>query len=187
MTTFWNDLPPLDNISQKLKVTTNKFNNTIDCDDLKESIDIFLDEFLNSNIQIYKEYNFNSIVFDYLFETIITNYGNIIVDLNVDINTIINETIYCYFIRNNCPRTYADSRILKSPNTNKINQLLEYYKTKEQPDQRTDEWYQFRYGGLTASSIWKAIDSEANRNCIIYKNTLRLCVDIYVRVYYSIK
>ena len=62
--------------------------------------------------------------------------------------------------------THASS---KSPNNKKIQNLLEYYKTKEQPDQRTEEWYQFRYGGLTASSIWKAIDSEANRNCLIYK------------------
>tara|TARA_A100001011_G_C14307517_1_gene843875 strand:- start:2464 stop:3837 length:1374 start_codon:yes stop_codon:yes gene_type:complete len=169
MTTFWNDLPPLEDISNTLKVNTNKFYNTIDCDDLKESIDIFLDEFLNSNIHIYKEYNFNSIVSDYLLETVLITYGNIVLDLNVDINIIINETMYCYFMRNNCPRTYSDSRILKSPNTKKIQNLLEYYKTKEQPDQRTDEWYKFRYGGLTASSIWKAIDSEANRNCLIYK------------------
>ena len=169
MTTFWNDLDDLEDISNDLKVIDYKFHNSIDCDDLKESIDIFLDEFLNSNIEIYKEYNFNSIIHDYLLETILITYGNIIADLNVDINTIINETMYCYFMRNNCPRSYDDSRIIKSPNNKKIQNLLEYYKTKEQPDQRTEEWYQFRYGGLTASSIWKAIDSEANRNCLIYK------------------
>ena len=169
MTTFWNDLDDLEDISNDLKVIDYKFHNSIDCDDLKESIDIFLDEFLNSNIEIYKEYNFNSIIHDYLLETILISYGNIIADLNVDINTIINETMYCYFMRNNCPRSYDDSRIIKSPNNKKIQKLLEYYKTKEQPDQRTEEWYQFRYGGLTASSIWKAIDSEANRNCLIYK------------------
>ena len=47
--------------------------------------------------------------------------------------------------------------------------ILEYYTKLEQPDQKTDEWYEFRYGGLTASTIYKAFDTEANRNNLIYE------------------
>ena len=36
-----------------------------------------------------------------------------------------------------------------------------------QPDQRTTEWYEFRYRYLTASSIWKAFFSESSRNQLI--------------------
>ena len=43
--------------------------------------------------------------------------------------------MYCYFMRHNNPRSYLDNRIIKSPNNKKINKLLKYYKTKEQPDQ----------------------------------------------------
>ena len=42
-------------------------------------------------------------------------------------------------------------------------------KTKPQPEQRTREWYEFRYAGLTASSIWKALDTTAARNNLIYE------------------
>ena len=31
------------------------------------------------------------------------------------------------------------------PNVEKIDNLLKYYEKQEQPDQRTDEWYKFRY------------------------------------------
>ncbi len=169
MKTFWNDLSDLEDITNTIKVETNVFDNSSYCDDLKESIDIFLDEYINSNIEIYKEYEFSTIIYDYLFNIIIESYHTIIFEFDIDIHKIINETIYCYFMRHNNPRSYLDNRIIKSPNNKKINKLLKYYKTKEQPDQRTDEWYEFRYGGLTASSIWKALDSESNRNCLIYK------------------
>ena len=39
MNTFWNDLPDLEDITNKLKVVDNCFDNSCYCDDLKESID----------------------------------------------------------------------------------------------------------------------------------------------------
>ncbi len=35
------------------------------------------------------------------------------------------------------------------------------------PDQRSPEWYQYRHNMMTASNIWKAIGSEANKNSLI--------------------
>ncbi len=35
------------------------------------------------------------------------------------------------------------------------------------PDQRTPEWYQYRHNMITASNIWKAVGSEANKNSLI--------------------
>jgi len=37
----------------------------------------------------------------------------------------------------------------------------------KQPTQRTPEWYAFRHNLITASNIWKAIGSEANKNSLI--------------------
>ena len=39
---------------------------------------------------------------------------------------------------------------------------------KKQYKQRTDEWYQFRWNRITASSAWKILDSQANINQFIY-------------------
>ena len=38
-----------------------------------------------------------------------------------------------------------------------------------QPVQRTPEWYEFRNGLLSASSLWKAIGSQSQINSIIYE------------------
>ena len=164
-----NDLPNLNNIIDIITAYEKPFYNSNDSDDLKETIDIFLNDYLNNNIQIYKEYNFYDIIFTYLFTNISNLYENIIYENDINVENIINETMYCYFMRHNNPRSYNDNRIIKKPNIKYINKLLNYYKTKEQPDQRTSDWYKFRYNGLTASSMWKALDSESNRNCLIYK------------------
>jgi hypothetical protein len=37
----------------------------------------------------------------------------------------------------------------------------------KQPAQRTPEWYAFRHNLITASNIWKAIGSDANKNSLI--------------------
>ena len=39
----------------------------------------------------------------------------------------------------------------------------------EQPEQRTIEWYKFRREGLSASDIYKALDTESSKNALIYK------------------
>jgi len=173
----WNDLDDLKDITNTFKIDYENFDDSVYCDDLKESIDIFLNEYINSNIEIYKEYDFNVIIYDYLYNAIIESYNTIINEFNIDIENIINETIYCYFMRYNNPRSYLDNRIIKAPNIDKINKLFKYYKTKEQPDQRTTEWHEFRYGGLTASSIWKALDSESSRNSLIYKKCCPLQIN----------
>ena len=38
-----------------------------------------------------------------------------------------------------------------------------------QPTQRTEEWYNFRHGLLTASNVWKVFASESSRNSLIYE------------------
>jgi len=53
--------------------------------------------------------------------------------------------------------------------TNKdlIKTQIEYLQNLVQPVQRTLEWYQFRHNLITASNIWKAIGSDANKNSLI--------------------
>ena len=38
-----------------------------------------------------------------------------------------------------------------------------------QPTQKSQEWHEFRHGLMTASNIWKALASEAQRNSLIYE------------------
>lgn len=48
-----------------------------------------------------------------------------------------------------------------------VRSRIEYLRGIKQPAQRTPEWYAFRHNLITASNIWKAIGSEANRNSLI--------------------
>jgi putative phage-type endonuclease len=48
---------------------------------------------------------------------------------------------------------------------NKINAL----KNVPQPVQKTPEWFEFRNSLISASNLWKALGSEANKNSLIYE------------------
>ena len=172
MITYWNDLQVLTNIVDTFKSPPIvKFNDTKEIDDVKETIDIFIDEYIRSNVKEYKDYHFEETLFKYISENFDDMFGSTLQDDDVDIYQLIKDCIYFYFMRNKNPRSYSDTRIIDNVDKERVDKLFEYYKTKEQPDQRTDEWYEFRYNGLTASSIYKSFDSQANINSIIYDKT----------------
>ena len=45
--------------------------------------------------------------------------------------------------------------------------LVNHIENKPQPDQRTKEWYEFRYNLITASNAWKALKSQAAINQLV--------------------
>ena len=51
---------------------------------------------------------------------------------------------------------------------------IQYLKSKPQPVQRTKEWYEFRYQLITASNAYKAFESQAMQNQLIYEKCLPL-------------
>lgn len=51
---------------------------------------------------------------------------------------------------------------------NNIDQKLQYLRSKPQPDQKTEEWYNKRHNMITASNLWKILKSESSRNSLIY-------------------
>tara|TARA_B100001287_G_scaffold114254_1_gene96135 strand:+ start:506 stop:1816 length:1311 start_codon:yes stop_codon:yes gene_type:complete len=176
----WNELPQLQNIMSHIKPEEEEdFRLSQDYYDLKETIWIFIDDHIKNNITIYKDKHFNDILRDNIYESMFCCYYEIFnqLELKINIDELIEEIIQTYFIVNNNPRSYKNTFIHHLPNVEKIDKLLKYYEKQEQPDQRTDEWYKFRYMGLTASTIYKAIDSQANKNSLIYEK----CQPIKIR------
>jgi putative phage-type endonuclease len=55
----------------------------------------------------------------------------------------------------------------KSKDTKTIKETLHYLQTIPQPEQRTEEWYAFRHNCITASSIWKVLDTQKQRESYI--------------------
>jgi len=67
-------------------------------------------------------------------------------------------------------RSYTNSFIRNIKcNLDKLNNKISYLENIYQPQQKTEEWYQFRHNLLTASSIWKILSTQANINSIIYE------------------
>ena len=168
---FWNDLPQLEDksaeIEKNAEFSCDVFYNEKDISDFKESIIYFIDEFLKSNIKIYKDYKFESILYDSLYDIITDNYNSIIDELGVDLEYIIFDSIEIYFYKNNSFRSYAGTTVVKKPDKKKITKLLKEYSNVEQPEQLTEEWFKFRREGLSASDIWKALDTESAKNNLI--------------------
>jgi putative phage-type endonuclease len=63
-------------------------------------------------------------------------------------------------------RSYINPKPRHYNNNNMLRQV-DHLKSLVLPEQRTPEWYQYRNNLITASNIWKAIGSEANKNSLI--------------------
>ena len=159
MTTRWNDLPELKNILNDINV--KKFDNR-NIEDFKESVYYFISDYLKDNIRVYEKYNFRDVVYEDIYKVILDTYGSYIIDaFSVSIDIIINESLDLYFLIKDTPRSYKKTILIKEPDINHVDSIFEKLKTKEQPEQRTDEWYKFRRNLLTASNLWKAIDTQS--------------------------
>jgi putative phage-type endonuclease len=165
--TYWNDLLILKDISEELEKSVVNFDDN-DIDDFKESVLYFIEDWLNSNIKLYKEYNFEQIMYDSLYDIILDNYGFMVDELSFELESNIFDAMEIYFYKNDCFRSYSGTTIVKSPNKKKIKNLLKKWKNVEQPEQLTDAWFRFRKEGLSASDIWKAVGSQAAQNSLIY-------------------
>jgi len=66
-------------------------------------------------------------------------------------------------------RSFKRTFIRKLPNIELITTIINYLKTKPQPEQKTEEWYKFRNNTLTASNIWKAFGTPCMVNQLIYE------------------
>ena len=71
------------------------------------------------------------------------------------------------------------NNISSNPNIDIITNKINYLQSVPQPDQRTNEWYEFRWKYLTASSIWKAFSTKGARNQLIYSKCKPLDISKY--------
>ena len=91
---------------------------------------------------------------------------------------LIDEALAMCFIHI-VPRRSYKNNISSKPNVNIITNKINYLQSVPQPDQRTNEWYEFRWKYLTASSIWKAFGTKGARNQLIYSKCKPLDISKY--------
>jgi putative phage-type endonuclease len=113
--------------------------------------------------------DFHEVVHDVLHEYFegLDAFEAINLDLEADALCRFCEALYFRYA--NPPRECDGTFIRKPPNAAIVDAKLAHIRGKPQPDQRTPEWYRFRHNLLTASNAWKAFESQACRNQLIYE------------------
>jgi putative phage-type endonuclease len=93
-------------------------------------------------------------------------------DIDLDTSTLEKEVergLSVFYKHIAPPRSNGPTFIRIKPNVDKLRKKISYLQSVPQPEQRTNEWYEFRYKHLTASNIWKIFISDSTRNQLIFE------------------
>ncbi len=143
--------------------------------DFEENLFEITNEYLDTIISEYSKPEFNNILIkkitDYYYQEWLdvklcdeSNYDEIF-DFVEDFVEKYLDSIEKELPPRQCINTHIVSITEKTELTNKINEL----KLRNQPQQKSQDWYEFRYNLMTASNLYKALGSEAQKNSLIYE------------------
>ena len=148
-----------------------KITNT-DYDNLRETACILIEKYTSLNMIQYMQPNFHATVCKDVIGLLKYSINGAFED-DYLFNAIIERCVedgFILFYKHILPtRSSGPTFIRTKPNMHKLRTKINYLQTVPQPEQRTPEWYLFRYTHLTASNIWKAFISESTRNQLIYE------------------
>lgn len=132
-----------------------------------------------SNANIYKE--ITEAVVDVLYETISHLFTE---DVGIfdDIQELAEQMVEFEFERSDIPKRsltmtldVLDEQTLEMKDI--LHNQIQVLRDIPQPQQKSKEWYKFRYNLISASNLWKALGSEAQRNSIIYEKCKPLDIE----------
>lgn len=131
-----------------------------------------MEEFIKENPKVITEPEFQDI-FDENIEELMTSHFDDDVfyteEAEEEMEEILEHAKTDFFKDFIPPRSYPDTFILKDPNYQIIAEKIKNLKNKPQPEQRTNEWYQFRHNLITASNAYKAFENQTTKNQLIYE------------------
>lgn len=137
-----------------------------DCIDIEQSIYEILDELIHVNISAMSNTKFDNMIVDATIEILAESIDNNIDDNNIDDNIIMDRLSYVYDAID-LPQRSESTCLTKPPSD--ISAKIAKLRAAYQPEQRTKEWYQYRYNLITASNIYKLFSSESQYNSLVYE------------------
>ena len=140
----------------------------VDAAELLESACILIEEYINLNTSLYSQPNFHSTVVKDV-SVLLNRTLKDVFSYEVIITDIVEKGMTIFYRHISPPRSSGNTFIRRKPNINKIQEKITYLQQVPQPEQRTPEWYEFRYQHLTASNIWKTFSSVSTRNQLIFE------------------
>lgn len=172
--TTMKDLLPLEDIIETLNAKKNPIFNANEYGELCETAAILIDSYISENVITMQDPKFHDNLFDNIYSLMQLQFSNVFSadfdgDIDKELTDIICEVTSNYFGLMLPKRSSGKTFIrVKNPNYKKLEEKIRVIESRPQPDQRTDEWYKFRHNLITASSAWKALDSQSSKNQIIY-------------------
>ena len=139
---------------------------------------------LSDNINEISSYDFTENFKNTITSVMQKDLASVYPDLNMDdvidycVLNILSIVYNTFIPKRSHYGTYTDGMPNINITSSKINALRDVY----QPEQRTTEWYQFRYNLITASNAWKIFDTQSALNQIIYEKCKPLDTSKYQSV-----
>ena len=165
-----NDTSSVDSVNADFTLDANEHS----C--LTETIHSLIYDILTDNPMSFSKPQFNEWLSSNVSELLIDDWinGKLISEQcdTDEINNTIDDIIYDFLDNNenNIPnRSLYDTHVPSVLKHEFIDHQLAYLTALPQPEQKTDEWYNFRHNLVTASNIWKIFASNAQRNSIMYE------------------
>ena len=146
-----------------------------------------INDYVEENTNIIADPDFDDIIYEDISDVIYEQYENYLYPeyyftyndtVENELTEIIDfafEIFYICFIPERSleitsQNTFNNPDSTKNTkNKEDITKIITYLKSKPQPEQRTNEWYEFRHNLITASNAYKAFESESMKNQLIYE------------------
>lgn len=147
--------------------------NAHELDELEITVQELACDYVDENILQMIQPNFRESLMGYLTEIVSSDWINMGLDSETDQETLCEfvescvDDLYEHGILK--PRSYKTSAILSSPDVETFKKKIQVLQSINQPEQRTQAWYEFRHSLISASSLSKCFGSDAQVNSLIYE------------------
>jgi putative phage-type endonuclease len=172
-TLFKNALKELTNIIDEIEAEEDvQYFSEEDALEVYDNCIYLMEEFMKDNIKIITDPDFDDIFDDNIKELMNALFEDDLFyndDAEDELDEIILDAKTDFFKDYMPPRSYPDTRIIEEPDYDYIKEQIIVLRNKPQPAQRTKEWYLFRHNLITASNAYKAFESQATKNQLIYE------------------
>ena len=141
-----------------------------------------IEEYIYDNPTLISEPDFYDILLEEIKEIFYIQLEDHILEsdyIEDDMNDLLEEAFNIYIItfynnetieiKENNLHIFEENYDLKDNTKNIIQNKIQKLREMPQPVQRTPEWYKFRWNLITASSAWKAFESQSTINQLIYE------------------
>jgi len=164
-------------------INTSKDTIELSSNDIYDLIDMcgsIINDYVLLHTLSFSDPHFHNNIKEACFELLSYQFTNLhIVNIDIELNYVIEKAHNIYFSKVAPQRSFEYTFIRKEPNIEKMTTKINYLRNIPQPDQRTTEWYKYRYNLITASNAWKALDSQSSINSLIYEKCKPLNVEKY--------